>query len=86
MTIKLIPTNDAIIVLDEGFSAIVPPELRAQRTVICFNLDDFVYENSPEDIAAEVGAQHTWTEAETVFKFPRTSTINQDYLPKLGHG
>ncbi|KAK8386683.1 hypothetical protein O3P69_017858 [Scylla paramamosain] len=59
----------------EGFSALVPPELRAQRTIICFNLDDLVYENSPEDIAVEVRDQHTWAEAETVYKFPRSSTI-----------
>ncbi|KAK8406389.1 hypothetical protein O3P69_007226 [Scylla paramamosain] len=59
----------------KGFTPVVPPELRAQRTVICTGLDDLIYEHSPEEIVAEVGAQHNWAVAESVFKFPRSTTI-----------
>lgn len=57
-----------------GFTPIVPPELRAQRTVICHGLDELVYEHSPEEIAVEVEQKHDWAKAEDVFKFPRSST------------
>ncbi|KAK8395468.1 hypothetical protein O3P69_006260 [Scylla paramamosain] len=59
----------------EGFTPVVPPELRAQRTVICAALDDLIYEHSPEKIIAEVRAQHDWAVAESVFKFPHSTTI-----------
>ena len=58
----------------EGFTPVVPPELRALRTIICSGLDELVLEHSEEEIAAEVGAQHTWAKAESVFKFPRSTT------------
>ena len=58
----------------EGFTPLIPPELRAQRSVICSGLDDLVYDHTAEEIASEVTRQHTWAEAESVFKFPRSHT------------
>ena len=58
----------------DGFSPLMPPELRAHRTVICSGLDELVYEHTTDEIAAEVEAQHEWP-VESVFKFPRSPTV-----------
>ena len=57
-----------------GFTPLLPPDLRAQRTIICYGLDDLVYLNTEEEIAAEVEAQHEWAKEVSVFKFPRSPT------------
>ncbi|KAK8373767.1 hypothetical protein O3P69_011696 [Scylla paramamosain] len=59
----------------DGFTPLLPPELRAQRTVICSGLDELIYEHTAEEIADEVGSQHDWAAVEGVFKFPRSPTM-----------
>lgn len=59
----------------DGFNAIMPPELRAQRTVICFRLDELIYEHQAEEIRTEVERVQTWAKVQEVYKFPRTNTL-----------
>ncbi len=59
----------------DGFTPLLPPELRAQRTVICSGLDELICEHTAEEIAAEVESQHDWAAVEGVFKFPRSPTV-----------
>lgn len=59
----------------EGFTAIIPPELRCQRSVVCFGLDDIAYLNEPEEIKAELEAHHPWLKIIEIYKFPKTNTI-----------
>ena len=63
----------------EGFTPLIPPELRAQRSVICSGLDDLVYDHTAEENASEVTTQHTWAEAESLFKFPRSNTAKTTF-------
>lgn len=58
-----------------SFNAIMPPELRAQRTVICFRLDDLIYEHQAEEIRKEVERVQPWAKAQEVYKFPRSNTL-----------
>ncbi|MPC57148.1 hypothetical protein E2C01_051122 [Portunus trituberculatus] len=59
----------------EGFIPEVPPTIRSQRTIICFSLDELVYGNPAETIAEEVGLRHGWAKVNSVYKFPRSSTV-----------
>ncbi|MPC44693.1 hypothetical protein E2C01_038372 [Portunus trituberculatus] len=47
----------------------------SQRTIICFGLDELVYRNPAETIAEEVGLRHGWAKVDSVYKFPRSSTV-----------
>lgn len=58
-----------------NFEAIMPPELRCQRTVICFQLDDFVTCNDPAAIKHEIARCQDWAKVEGIYKFPRTNTL-----------
>lgn len=59
----------------DGFSAIMPPELRAQRTVICFRLDELMYEHQTDEIRTEVERVQQWAKVQEVYKFPRSNTL-----------
>lgn len=59
----------------DEFNAIMPPELRAQRTVICFRLDELIYEHQAEEIRTEVERVQTWAKIQEVYKFPRSNTL-----------
>ncbi|KAK8394291.1 hypothetical protein O3P69_006472 [Scylla paramamosain] len=52
----------------DNYTAILPPELKAKRTVICSRLDDLVYQHHAEELREEV-------EIQEVFKFPRSNTV-----------
>lgn len=48
-------SEDSIKKLPEGgYQPLMPPESKSRRTVICFQLDELIHENSPEDIVEEV--------------------------------
>lgn len=59
----------------EGFTALMPPELKSQRSVICFGLDDIAYDHSPQEIRAELEAQQDWLKISEIYKFQKTNTI-----------
>ena len=59
----------------DGFSAIMPLNLKAHRTVICTRLDDLAYDNKVEDIMDEIEKEQTWAKVQEVYKFPRSNTI-----------
>lgn len=60
---------------EAGFTPVMPPELRAQRTVVCFNLDELAYDNTPEEIRAELESHHSWLKIVGIYKFPNARTI-----------
>ena len=60
---------------NDGFTVIMPLNLRAHRTVICTRLDDLAYDNNVEDIKDEIEKEQTWAKVQEVFKFPRSNTI-----------
>ena len=65
---------------ESRYEPIMPPELRCQRAVICFRLDEFITENSPAEIKAEVERCQTWAKLRDVYRFPRSNTIKITFL------
>lgn len=57
------------------FEAIMPPELRCQRAVICFRLDELIIEHTADEIEAEIMRCQDWAEVGEVYKFHRSNTI-----------
>ena len=48
------------ILTEANFSPLVPPELKAKRSVILFRVDDHIYNNSAEEIKGELINENTW--------------------------
>ncbi|MPC48298.1 hypothetical protein E2C01_042066 [Portunus trituberculatus] len=63
--------------LQNDFTLITPPELKAKRTVIAFNINSHIYSNSEDDMINELYAHNTWLDnnIDTIFKFPNSKTI-----------
>ncbi len=59
----------------ENFTALLPPDLKAQRTVLCFRLDDLVYQHEACEMKKEVERVQTWAKLEEIYKFPRSNTV-----------
>ena len=61
----------------ENFSPVLPPELKAKRTVLLFKVDSHIYDNNEENIKEEVYNHNNFAneEIETIFKFPRANII-----------
>ncbi len=60
---------------EDGFSALMPPTLRAQRSVVCTRLDDLVYEHDANEILDEVEKEQSWAKVQEVYKFPRAKNV-----------
>ena len=59
------------------FIPVMPPELRAKKSVIIPRTDDLIYEWSPDNIKEEIIKNNLWIgdDLETVYKFPNSSTL-----------
>ncbi len=62
---------------NDGFTAFMPPELKAKRSVILFRVDDIIYNKDEQDIKEEIHGNNYWaaSEVETIFKFPKSNTL-----------
>lgn len=60
---------------EAGFEAVMPPELRCQRAVICFRLDDLLAEYDTAEIQAEIERCQSWAKVADLYRFPRSNTI-----------
>ena len=56
---------------------LMPPELRAKKSVIIPGVEDVIWEYNDEGIMAEIETRNTWIrdELESVYKFPNTQTL-----------
>ena len=59
----------------KGFMAILSPELKAQRTVICLRLDDLVYQYDAPEIKKEAERVQTWAKIQEVYIFSKSNTV-----------
>ena len=61
---------------DEGFEHIIPPELRAKRTIIIFNVDEFILSNTESEIK-ELINENGWITGsiESIFKIPKAKIM-----------
>lgn len=60
------------------FNPITPPEFKAKGSVILQRLDDYIYNNTVEDITTELADQNEWIgeeDIEEVYKSPRSNTL-----------
>ena len=61
---------------ERGFTPMMPPELKAHRTVICLRLDELIVDGfDPAEAKAEIERVNTWAKVQDVYKFPRSNTI-----------
>lgn len=68
--------TDVLSALEEaGFKAVMPPELRSQRSVICHGLDELAYDNTEAEIKNELEENNPWLKIQEVFKFTSSRTI-----------
>lgn len=61
----------------EDMNPVIPPELKAKKTVIAFNVNAHIYNNSEDDILNELYTHNSFLEGniDNVFKFPNSKTI-----------
>lgn len=74
--------RETIVKLNEKqFSPTVPVDIKAKKTILCFNVDSFIYENHEDDIKREIMAKNQWCEEniEQVIKFPNKNIIKIIY-------
>ena len=73
---------------ENGFKPILPPELRAKRTILIFNTDENILKNKEEEILEEFLAENHWMSSgiENIYKIPRTKimkvTFKDTIVPK----
>ena len=62
---------------ENGFQPILPPELRAKRTVLVFSTDENIMKNKEEHIAEEFLAENPWMSSgiDNIYKIPRTKIM-----------
>lgn len=61
----------------ENFTPVMPPELRAKRTVILFGIDPDAFSHTTEEITSEIYRVNDFTEPliDSVYKFPKGNTL-----------
>ena len=60
----------------KGFTPLMPPELKARKSVIILRVDDVIWEYDEDEIKEEIVNRNSWIgeELETVYKFSNTNT------------
>ncbi|ORD93408.1 hypothetical protein ECANGB1_2305 [Enterospora canceri] len=74
---KIFNTNLQRSLNDQNFNPIVPPELRAKRTIVIFNVDEYIYNQPTKEIEDELIGENSWLQdgIESIFKVPRTKIM-----------
>lgn len=67
--------------LKQNFAPILPPEIKARRTIILTRIDDYIYNNSEEEIKEELAQNNSWIEdgITEIYKFPKSNTLKITY-------
>lgn len=62
---------------EQDFEPILPPEQRAKRTVILFNVDEYLISQKEKDIEEEILKENAWIKEgiSNIFKVPRAKII-----------
>ncbi|MPC69229.1 hypothetical protein E2C01_063446 [Portunus trituberculatus] len=60
-----------------GFEPILPPEMRAKRTVLVFNTDDYILSHSEDEIKQKIIHKNTWIKQgiDCIFKIPSSKIL-----------
>ena len=70
---KLLEPTNTHKLQENDFHPILPQEVKARRTIICYRVDDIAYENNNENIADQVEERQDWAKVHSVFKFPNNT-------------
>ena len=64
-----------------GFTPILPPEMKAKRTVLLFNVDEEIMKQTTDEIEGEIYRCNAWApdSIHTIFKFPRNPILKITY-------
>lgn len=67
--------------LNQNFNPLLPPEIKASRTIIVTRLDDYIYNNTEEEIKEELAQNNSWIEDGIIeiYKFPKSNTLKITY-------
>lgn len=70
--------------MSQDFSPVMPPEMKAKKSIIIPRVDDVIYEKNVVDIGEELTRENTWIggiqEIEDVYKFPNSPTLKVTFL------
>lgn len=62
--------------MQKNFTPVMPPQLKANRSVLIFKVENHIFKNSEEDIKEEILKHNEWVEEiSQVYKFPNTNTL-----------
>ncbi len=62
---------------ENDFYPLIPPELRAKRSVIVFNVDPHIFNNEEQEIQDELQEHNEWVKnnLSSIYKFPNSKTL-----------
>ena len=72
---KLFSDSASTLFSAESVTLLLPPELRASRSILMFNVDSLIYNNDCEDIKADILHRNDWCQLSEVIKFQRSKGI-----------
>lgn len=54
----------------EGYDPLLPPEVRARRSVLCHGVDQLIYDHTKPNIEDELEKKNPWAKIKQIHKFP----------------
>lgn len=61
---------------NNDFTPLIPPKLRANRSVVIFKVDNHIFQNTEDDMIRETENKNEWIELITqIYKFPQGNTM-----------
>lgn len=67
-----------------SLSCVLPPEVKARRSVIVRGTDNLIYNNEPGEILQEIRTRNSWADVEDVIKFPNSKTLKVQFSSYAG--
>lgn len=62
-----------------SMECVIPPQLRARRSVIIKRVDNVAYDHSTEEIKDEIRSKNSWADIVDLYKFPHSKTIKVQF-------
>lgn len=59
---------------------VVPPQLRAKRSVIIRRIDSLIYDHTEDEIITEIKNKNSWADVVDIYKFPNSRTLKIQFI------
>ena len=59
---------------------VLPPDVKAKRTVILRRLDNHIYQQNEDDIVREIQSENSWSEISSIFKYPKFNSVKITFV------